>query len=138
MGPILCDGGSGGTPPENFEILHALKCVLRASQVPFCACIQYIPTCQLPSLFRGFTSKTTTYGALARRGHVRLKKQADLKSSETNLLKKLDWDVNDEQDLILKEFSTVWGPPHTGGPGQTAPVAPPPVGGTVCSSHEIA
>ena len=28
------------------------------------------------------------------------KKQADLKSSETNLLKKLDWDVNDEQDLI--------------------------------------
>ena len=28
------------------------------------------------------------------------KKQADLKSSETNLLKKLDWNVNDEQDLI--------------------------------------
>ena len=24
---IMC-GGSGGTPPRNFEILHALKCVL--------------------------------------------------------------------------------------------------------------
>ena len=28
-------GGSGCTPPENVEILHALKCVLRASQVPY-------------------------------------------------------------------------------------------------------
>ena len=27
-------------------------------------------------------------------------------------------------------FSAVWGPPYTGGPGQTAPVAPPPIGGT--------
>ena len=26
--------------------------------------------------------------------------QADLKSSKMNLLKKLDWDVNDEQDLV--------------------------------------
>ena len=57
-----CVRGVGGTPPENFEILHALKCVLRA---PFCACIQYIPTCLFPSLFSGFRSKSTTYGALA-------------------------------------------------------------------------
>ena len=35
-------GGSGGTPPENFEVLHALKCVLGASEAPVCACIQYI------------------------------------------------------------------------------------------------
>ena len=38
------EGGSGGTPPENFEVLHALKCVLGASEAPFCACIQYIHT----------------------------------------------------------------------------------------------
>ena len=64
---------SGGTPPENFEILHALKCVLRASQVPFCACIQYIPTCQLPSLFSGIRSKSTTYGGpAAQRSRIRL------------------------------------------------------------------
>ena len=31
---------------------------------------------------------------------MKQKKQADLKSSKTNLLKKLDWDVNNEQDLI--------------------------------------
>ena len=30
----------------------------------------------------------------------------------------------------MNKYSTVRGPPHTGGPGQTAPVAPPPVGGT--------
>ena len=41
-GPIMCEDGSGGTPPENFEILHALKCVLRASQVPFCTCIHCV------------------------------------------------------------------------------------------------
>ena len=60
-----CVRGSGSMPPENFEILYALKCVLRASQVPFCTCRQYIPTCQLPSLFSGFRSKSTTYRALA-------------------------------------------------------------------------
>ena len=61
VGPIMCEDGSQGPPPENFEILHALKCVLGASQVPFCTCIQYIPTCQLPSLLSG---SSTTYGAL--------------------------------------------------------------------------
>ena len=35
-----------GAHPKKL-ILHALKCVLGASEVPFCACIQYIPTCQL-------------------------------------------------------------------------------------------
>ena len=34
----------------------------------------------------------------------------------------LDWDENNEPDLVC---SIVWGPPHTGGPGQTALVAPP-------------
>ena len=28
-------------PPENFWILHALKCVLGASEAPFCAYIKY-------------------------------------------------------------------------------------------------
>ena len=98
--------GAGGTPPENFEILHALKCILRASQVPFCACIQYIPTFQLPSLFSGFRSKSTTYGALLRRGHVRKQRKREVKSrltwnsAETNLLKKTDWDVNDKQERV--------------------------------------
>ena len=32
----------------------------------------------------------------------------------------------------LNKSGTVWGPPYTGGLGQTAPVAPPPVGGTGC------
>ena len=41
---------------EIVEILHVLKCVL------FCACIQYIHTCKLPS---SFSSKSTTYEALA-------------------------------------------------------------------------
>ena len=42
VGPILCEGGGGGG--GGVEILHALKCVLGASEVPFCTCIQYIPT----------------------------------------------------------------------------------------------
>ena len=36
-------GGYGGVPPENpenFESLHALKCVQGASEAPFCACVQ--------------------------------------------------------------------------------------------------
>ena len=45
VGPIR--GGSGGTPPGNFAILHALKCVLGASEAPFRACIHtahtYLP-----------------------------------------------------------------------------------------------
>ena len=44
-----------GTPPvKNFEILHALKCVLGAAEASFLACIQYIHTCKLSSLFSGF------------------------------------------------------------------------------------
>ena len=64
VGAILCEGGLGAGPQKILRF-YALKCVLRASQVPFCACIQYIPTCQLPSLFSGFRSNSTTYGALA-------------------------------------------------------------------------
>ena len=60
----LCKGGSGGTPPGNFAILHALKCVLGASEAPFRSYIQYIHTCQLPSSFSGFRLKSTTNGAL--------------------------------------------------------------------------
>ena len=47
----------------------------------------------------------------------------------------LDWDENNELDLVC---SIVWGPPHTGGPGQTAPaVLPPPVSGTATSCTNI-
>ena len=53
----LCEGGLGRTPPGNFEILLALKCVLGASEAPFRSCIQSIQsiqciyTCQLQSSF---------------------------------------------------------------------------------------
>ena len=56
------------------EVLHALKCVLGASEASFCACIQYIYTCKLLSLFSSFRLKSMTYWALAsgvRCGHVR-------------------------------------------------------------------
>ena len=52
--------------PGNFEILHAWKGVLGASDVPFHACIQYIHT-----------------------------------------LEKLDWDVNDEPDLICELYTAI-------------------------------
>ena len=59
-------------PQENFVSLHALKCVLGTSEDTFCACIQYIHACKLPSSFSG---KSTTYRALASSGlcsnHVR-------------------------------------------------------------------
>ena len=47
-GAPTIDGESGGTPPGIFfvfAILHALKCVLGASEAPFRAYIQYIHTC---------------------------------------------------------------------------------------------
>ena len=54
-------------PPGNFESLHALKCVLGAPKVLFCACIY---TYKLPSsalrVVSNFRSKSTTYGALAK------------------------------------------------------------------------
>ena len=67
VGPhkIDCVGGSGGTPPGNFEILHALKCVLGAPEAVFRARTQYIYTCKSPSSISGFRSKSTTYGAVA-------------------------------------------------------------------------
>ena len=48
-----CVGGVWGTPPGNFEILYALKCVLGAPEALFHACTQYIYTCKLPSLISG-------------------------------------------------------------------------------------
>ena len=62
----IVQGGSGGMPPENFEVLHALKHVLGASEAPFCACIQHNTyTGKLPSSFSGFRSKSMLYWALA-------------------------------------------------------------------------
>ena len=63
-GPYYRLGGWGHAPRNFLAILHALKCVLGASEAPFQAYIQYIHTCQLLSSFRGFRSKSTTYGAL--------------------------------------------------------------------------
>ena len=40
------------------RILHALKCVLGASEALFRACTQYIYTCKLPSSSSGFMSKS--------------------------------------------------------------------------------
>ena len=65
---IDCARGVGGTPPENVEILHALKCVLGASEAPFCAFTQYI-TCKLLPPISSFRLKSTTYGALGSRQH---------------------------------------------------------------------
>ena len=48
-------------PARNAKILNALKCFLGVSEAPFCACIQCIHTCKLPSLFSGFRSKCMTY-----------------------------------------------------------------------------
>ena len=62
-------GGSGGMPPENVAILHALKCVLGAPEDLFCAFTQYIYTCKLLPSISGFRLKSTTYGALDTRLH---------------------------------------------------------------------
>ena len=65
VGPhkVDCVRGSGGTFSGNFEILHALKCVLGAPEALFRACTQYIYTCKLPSSISSFRLKNTTYGA---------------------------------------------------------------------------
>ena len=63
-----CVRGVWGTPPGNFEILHALKWVLGGPEALFRACTQYIYTCKLlklPSSISGFRSKSATYWALA-------------------------------------------------------------------------
>ena len=53
----LCKGGLGVCPNKNFEVLHALRCVLGASEAPFCACNStYVPN--LPSSFSCFRSKS--------------------------------------------------------------------------------
>ena len=52
--------------------------------------------------------------------------QADFsrKYSEINPVKKLDWSVTDER-ILFERVRHCWGPPYTGGPGQTTHVAPP-------------
>ena len=52
-----CVGGSEGMPPGNFEVLHALECVLGAPEALFHACTQYIS-------ISSFRLKSTMYGAL--------------------------------------------------------------------------
>ena len=53
------------------------------------------------------------------------KEQADFtrKYGEINPLKKLDWNAT-ENGSYLNKSGTVWGPPYTGGPRQTA-LCPP-------------
>ena len=59
-------GGSGGMPPENFEILnatYALRCVLRTYKAPFsCMHTVYIHTLKLVPSLSGFRNMC---GALA-------------------------------------------------------------------------
>ena len=51
----LCLAGSGGMVPGNFEILHALWCVLGTSEAPFsCMHTAYIRSLKLPSSFNCF------------------------------------------------------------------------------------
>ena len=60
------DMESGGTPPGNFAILHALKCILGSFEAPFCAYIYstYIPvSCRL--CLAVSDQKVRPYGALA-------------------------------------------------------------------------
>ena len=57
---IDCVRGVWGHTPPKIEILHALKCVLGASEAPFRACIQYMHICKLPSSFSGFRLKSAT------------------------------------------------------------------------------
>ena len=66
------------------------------------------------------------YGALAS-GCAKQKSRLtwNQQYGETKLLKKLDWDMKDEPDLIWKNSALFGDPPHTGGLEQIAPVAPP-------------
>ena len=64
-----CARRSGGTPPGNVDMLHALKYVLRGPVALFRACTPCIHTCKLQSSISGFRLKSTTYGALASRLH---------------------------------------------------------------------
>ena len=50
----LCERGLGAHPQEVLGFIHAVKCVLGASVVPFCACLQDIHTFKLSSVFSDF------------------------------------------------------------------------------------
>ena len=43
----LCEGGLGGMPLGNFEILHTLKCVLGAPEAFLCVCTHTPASCHL-------------------------------------------------------------------------------------------
>ena len=60
-----CVRGVWWHAPGNFEILHAVKCVLGAPETLFRACTQCIYTCKFPSSISGSRSKSMTSGALA-------------------------------------------------------------------------
>ena len=100
----VCSGGSWGS----FSYAHS----------------SYIYTCKMPSSISCFRSKSMTYRALAsglRSSHVRwlwcLRQQHKTWSRLTSVEKLYPryWPIGK---------CSVWGPPYTGGPGQTAPVAP--------------
>ena len=117
VGPHEMDGVRGvwGQGPRKFRDLHALKCILVAPEALFRACTQYIYTCKLPFSISGFRSKNATYGALARglRSVSSMKREAreqvdfSPKYSETNPLKKLDWNVT-----LLGGLLTLWARYH--------------------------
>ena len=108
----VCSGGFWGS----FSSLHTVHTYLPVAVfVSWFQIEKYDirgPTQQLRS------SQVCNIWSLRQQCKREAKKQAYLKSTMD-----LDWDENNEPDLVC---SIVWGPPHTGGPGQTAPVAPPP------------
>ena len=137
----LCEGGLGAHPQE---ILHALKCFVGAAEVIFCACTQYIYTCKLAVSDRQVHRTGSLVSGLRNNCASSIKyiakEQADFnrKYSETNPLKKLDWNVTDEWILFEQVRHCFWRPPYNGGTGQIAPVAPPPVGGTASIAIKLA
>ena len=88
---------------------------------------------KLPSSISSFISKNTTYRALASRLHSvssikrEAKEQVDFsrKYSETNPLKKLDWNVTDER-ISFEQVQHCLGAPLQWGPGANCPCCPPP------------
>ena len=93
VGPILC------------EVLDCsvwdFTCSEVCSEVGFCACMHYIPTCQLLSLFSGFRSRSTTYGALAN----------DCAEAHRSILKcALFWSLRQQRKRKAKKNRLTWNP----------------------------
>ena len=125
--------GGWGHAPRKFWDLLALKCVLGLlHQALFRACTQYIYySCKFPSSISGFRSKSTTYRAprkiicVSGIKHI-AKEQVDFsrKYSETNPLKKLDWNMTDERILFEQVQHCLGAPVTLGGRGKL-PLLPP-------------